>query len=172
MLTRSGFRNRSKISAYCGDIRFFCVPFTEIQEKIKDECPEELFTIIMRRIMMEIAQRISVQNNCNALILGESVGQVASQTMQAIACTEAVVEDLPLFRPLIGMDKDEVIEISRKIDTFETSILPYEDCCTVFTPKHPKTRPQLKCVEDAENVLDVENLIEEALANLKFINIE
>ena len=121
--------------------------------------------------MMRCAERIAKDQGCGALITGESVGQVASQTMQAIACTEAVVNELPLFRPLIGMDKDEVIEISRKIDTFETSILPYEDCCTVFTPKHPRTRPQLKNVEEAEGVLDVEALIEEALNNLKFINI-
>ena len=121
--------------------------------------------------MMRCAERIAKDQGCGALITGESVGQVASQTMQAIACTEAVVEELPLFRPLIGMDKDEVIEISRKIDTFETSILPYEDCCTVFTPKHPRTRPQLHVVEEAENVLDVEALVEEALSNLKFINI-
>ena len=120
---------------------------------------------------MRCAERIAKDQGCGALITGESVGQVASQTMQAIACTEAVVEELPLFRPLIGMDKDEVIEISRKIDTFETSILPYEDCCTVFTPKHPRTRPQLHVVEEAESVLDVEALIEEALNNLKFINI-
>jgi thiamine biosynthesis protein ThiI len=161
-----------QVSKYSGDIPLCVVPFTHIQEEIKDNCPEDLFTIIMRRFMMRCAEKIAKDQGCGALITGESVGQVASQTMQAIACTEAVVEDLPLFRPLIGMDKDEVIEISRKIDTFETSILPYEDCCTVFTPKHPKTRPQVKMVEEAESVLDVEGLIEEALGNLKFINIE
>ena len=160
------------VSKYSGSIPLCVVPFTHIQEEIKDNCPEDLFTIIMRRFMMRCAERIAKDQGCGALITGESVGQVASQTMQAIACTEAVVEDLPLFRPLIGMDKDEVIEISRKIDTFETSILPYEDCCTVFTPKHPRTRPQLKSVEEAESVLDVEALIEEALNNLKFVNIE
>lgn len=154
----------SKISAYCGDIRFFCVPFTEIQEKIKDECPEELFTIIMRRIMMEIAQRISVQNNCNALILGESVGQVASQTMEAIVCTDAVAK-MPVFRPVIGMDKSEIVEIARKIDTFDISIEPYEDCCTVFTPKHPKTSPVLSEVEEAQSRFDFEPLIAEAVNN-------
>lgn len=160
-----------QVSKYSGSIPLCVVPFTRIQEEIKDNCPEDLFTIIMRRFMMRCAERIAKDQGCGALITGESVGQVASQTMQAIACTEAVVEELPLFRPLIGMDKDEVIEISRKIDTFETSILPYEDCCTVFTPKHPRTRPQLKSVEEAESVLDVEGLIEEALNNLKFINI-
>ncbi|MBR6530891.1 MAG: tRNA 4-thiouridine(8) synthase ThiI [Clostridia bacterium] len=161
-----------QVSKYSGSIPLCVVPFTHIQEEIKDNCPEDLFTIIMRRFMMRCAERIAKDQGCGALITGESVGQVASQTMQAIACTEAVVEELPLFRPLIGMDKDEVIEISRKIDTFETSILPYEDCCTVFTPKHPKTRPQVKFVEDAEGVLDVEGLIKEALGNLKFVNIE
>ncbi|HAS37995.1 MAG TPA: tRNA 4-thiouridine(8) synthase ThiI [Ruminococcaceae bacterium] len=160
-----------KMTDYCGNIAFFCVPFTEIQEAIKNNCPEEYFTVIMRRIMMEIAQRIAGQDDCLALITGESVGQVASQTMQAIGCTEAVVEDLPVFRPLIGMDKDEVIERARFIGTFETSILPYEDCCTVFTPKHPRTRPQLRYVEEAESVLDVEGLVEEAINNIKFIRI-
>ena len=160
-----------QVSKYSGDIPLCVVPFTHIQEEIKDNCPEDLFTIIMRRFMMRCAEKIAKDQGCGALITGESVGQVASQTMQAIACTEAVVEELPLFRPLIGMDKDEVIEISRKIDTFETSILPYEDCCTVFTPKHPRTRPQLRVVEEAENVLDVDALVEEALSNLKFINI-
>lgn len=160
-----------QVSKYSGNIPLCVVPFTHIQEEIKDNCPEDLFTIIMRRFMMRCAERIAKDQGCGALITGESVGQVASQTMQAIACTEAIVEELPLFRPLIGMDKDEVIEISRKIDTFETSILPYEDCCTVFTPKHPRTRPQLHVVEEAESVLDVEALIEEALNNLKFVNI-
>lgn len=160
-----------QVSKYSGNIPLCVVPFTHIQEEIKDNCPEDLFTIIMRRFMMRCAERIAKDQGCGALITGESVGQVASQTMQAIACTEAVVEELPLFRPLIGMDKDEVIEISRKIDTFETSILPYEDCCTVFTPKHPRTRPQLHVVEEAESALDVEALIEEALNNLKFVNI-
>ena len=159
-----------QVSKYSGNIPLCVVPFTHIQEEIKDNCPEDLFTIIMRRFMMRCAERIAKDQGCGALITGESVGQVASQTMPAIACTDAVCE-MPVFRPLIGMDKDEVIEISRKIDTFETSILPYEDCCTVFTPKHPRTRPQLHVVEEAESALDVEALIEEALNNLKFVNI-
>ncbi len=125
-----------KLTDWCGGIAFYCVPFTELQEAIKDHCPEEFFTIIMRRLMMEIAQRIAEKDNCLALITGESVGQVASQTMAAIACTDAVCR-IPVFRPLVGMDKTEIIEISRKIDTFETSTLPYEDCCTVFSPRHP-----------------------------------
>ena len=120
--------------------------------------------------MMSIASEIAKKTDCGALITGESLGQVASQTMQALAVTNDA-SALPVFRPLIGMDKDEVIERARFIGTFETSILPYEDCCTVFTPKHPRTRPQLKYVEEAESVLDVEGLVEEAINNIKFIRI-
>ena len=151
-----------KMTDYCGNIAFFCVPFTEIQEAIKNNCPEEYFTVIMRRIMMEIAQRIAGQDDCLALITGESVGQVASQTLSAIACTDAVCR-MPVFRPLIGMDKTEIVEISRKIDTFDISTLPYEDCCTVFTPKHPKVRPALADVESAQNQFDFEPLIQKAV---------
>ena len=160
-----------QVSKYSGSIPLYTVPFTHIQEEIKDKCPEELFTIIMRRFMMRCSEALAKRNDCGALVTGESVGQVASQTMQAIGCTEAVVENLPVFRPLIGMDKDEVIEISRKIGTFETSIQPYEDCCTVFTPKHPRTRPQLSYVENAESALDVDALTKEAIDNTKFITI-
>ncbi|MBP3379790.1 MAG: tRNA 4-thiouridine(8) synthase ThiI [Ruminococcus sp.] len=151
-----------KLTDYCGGIAFFCVPFTEIQEAIKDNCPEEYFTIIMRRLMMEIAQRIAEKDNCLALITGESVGQVASQTMAAMACTDAVCR-IPVFRPCVGMDKTEIIEIARKIDTFETSIEPYEDCCTVFTPRHPKVRPRLEDIENAQNAFDFEPLIQKAV---------
>ncbi|MDE7105407.1 MAG: tRNA 4-thiouridine(8) synthase ThiI [Ruminococcus sp.] len=151
-----------KLTDYCGGIAFFCVPFTEIQEAIKDNCPEEYFTIIMRRIMMEIAQRIAKEDNCLALITGESVGQVASQTMAAMACTDAVCR-IPVFRPCVGMDKTEIIEIARKIDTFETSIEPYEDCCTVFTPRHPKVKPKLSDIEKAQNSFDFESLIQKAV---------
>lgn len=154
----------SKMTEYCGNIAFFCVPFTEIQKNIKNYCPEEYFTIIMRRIMMEIAQRIAEKDNCLALITGESVGQVASQTLSAITCTDAVCR-MPVFRPLIGMDKTEIVEISRKIDTFDISIQPYEDCCTVFTPKHPKVRPVLEDVERAQAAFDFEPLIKEAVDN-------
>lgn len=153
-----------KLTDYCGGIAFYCVPFTELQEAIKDNCPEEFFTIIMRRLMMEIAQRIAAKDNCLALITGESVGQVASQTMAAISCTDAVCR-IPVFRPLVGMDKTEIIEIARKIDTFETSVLPYEDCCTVFTPRHPKVRPSLSDVEKAQNSFDFEPLIQKAVEN-------
>ena len=151
-----------KMTDYCGNIAFFCVPFTEIQEAIKNNCPEEYFTIIMRRIMMEIAQQIAEKDECLALITGESVGQVASQTLSAIRCTDAVCR-MPVFRPLIGMDKTEIVEISRKIDTFDISTLPYEDCCTVFTPKHPKVRPALSDVEKAQAEFDFSNLIKKAV---------
>lgn len=153
-----------KLTPWCGDIAFYCVPFTEIQEKLRDNCPEELFTIIMRRLMMEIAQRICEEKQIQALVTGESVGQVASQTIGAIVCTDAACR-IPVFRPVIGMDKTEIIEIARKIDTFETSIEPYEDCCTVFTPKHPKTRPILADVEAAQNSFDFEPLIKWAVEN-------
>lgn len=153
-----------KLTPWCGDIAFYCVPFTEIQEKLRDNCPEELFTIIMRRLMMEIAQRICEEKQIQALVTGESVGQVASQTIGAIVCTDAACR-MPVFRPVIGMDKTEIIEIARKIDTFETSIEPYEDCCTVFTPKHPKTRPILADVEAAQNSFDFEPLIKWAVEN-------
>ncbi len=152
-----------KLTPYCGDVAFYCVPFTKIQEALRDNCPEELFTILMRRLMMEIAQRIAEEKDMQALITGESVGQVASQTMGAIVCTDAACR-MPVFRPVIGMDKTEIVEIARKIDTFDISIEPYEDCCTVFTPKHPKTRPILADVEAAQNAFDFEPLIAEAVA--------
>ncbi len=157
-----------KMSAYCGRITMFVVPFTKIQEEIGKNCPEELFTLIMRRFMMKIAQQIAKKENCSALITGESLGQVASQTVQAIACTDAVCQ-MPVFRPVIGMDKEEIVEIARKIDTFETSILPYEDCCTVFTPKHPRTKPKLKLLEEAEQKLDVEALSQEAIDGTEIV---
>ena len=159
-----------KVSRYSGNICLFTVGFTEIQEEIRDKCPEELFTLIMRRFMMRISQRIADREDCKALITGESLGQVASQTLNALACTDAVV-GMPVFRPLIGLDKDEIIKVSRKIDTFNISIEPYEDCCTVFTPKHPKTRPQISIIENAEQALDIEGLIERALANTTINNI-
>ena len=159
-----------KVSKYSGNICLLTVGFTEIQEEIRDKCPEELFTLIMRRFMMRIAQRIAEKEESKALITGESLGQVASQTLNALACTDAVV-GMPVFRPLIGLDKDEIIKVSRKIDTFNISIEPYEDCCTVFTPKHPKTKPQISIIETAEQALDVEGLIERALNNVTINNI-
>ncbi len=159
-----------KVSRYSGNICLFTVGFTEIQEEIRDKCPEDLFTLIMRRFMMRISQRIADKEECKALITGESLGQVASQTLNALACTDAVVE-MPVFRPLIGLDKDEIIKVSRKIDTFDISIEPYEDCCTVFTPKHPKTKPQISIIENAEKALDIENLINRAIENTTIKNI-
>ena len=159
-----------KVSRYSGNICLFTVGFTEIQEEIRDKCPEDLFTLIMRRFMMRISQRIADKEECKALITGESLGQVASQTLNALACTDAVVE-MPVFRPLIGLDKDEIIKVSRKIDTFDISIEPYEDCCTVFTPKHPKTKPQISIIENAEKALDIEGLINRAIENTTIKNI-
>lgn len=159
-----------EVSKYSGNITLFTVGFTEIQEQIRDNCPEDLFTLVMRRFMMRIAQRIACKEDCHALITGESLGQVASQTLLALGCTDSVV-DLPVFRPLIGLDKDEIISVSRKIDTFDISIEPFEDCCTVFTPKHPKTKPQQSVLENAEKLLDVDALVEKALENTKVMNI-
>lgn len=159
-----------RVSRYAGKMTMYTVPFTKIQETIKNECPEELFTIIMRRLMMQISSRIAEDNNCTALITGESLGQVASQTIGALSCTDEAA-DLLVFRPLIGMDKQEIIDISYKIDTYDISIEPYEDCCTVFTPKHPRTRPVLKYVKEAQEKADFAPMIEEALANLKVTEI-
>lgn len=158
------------VSRYSGSITMITVPFTKLQEKIRDDCPEELFTIIMRRLMMQLSERIARDYDCSALITGESLGQVASQTIHAIACTDEAA-NMPVFRPLIGMDKEEIIRISRKIDTFETSIEPYEDCCTIFTPKHPRTRPVLKFVKFAEEEANFTELIEEAYKNVEITEI-
>ncbi len=158
-------RLAKKMTDYCGQISFFCVPFTKIQEEIKEHCPEELFTIIMRRLMMEIAQRLAENYELTALVTGESIGQVASQTMAAMVCTDAACR-MPVFRPCIGLDKKEIIDISYKIGTFDISIEPYEDCCTVFTPRHPKTRPVLADVEAAQAAFDFEPLIQEALEGI------
>ena len=155
-----------KVAGYAGRMPVFIVPFTHIQEEIANKCPEDLFTLVMRRFMMRIAEAVARQQKCEALITGESVGQVASQTMTAMACTEAVCH-MPIFRPLIGMDKEEIIRISRKIDTFDISIQPYEDCCTVFTPKHPRTHPKPEMLEEAEKALDVEGLVQEAVENVR-----
>ena len=159
-----------RMPRYCGRMSVNVVGFTEIQEAIRDHCPEEYFTIIMRRFMMRISERIARDHGCGCLVTGENLGQVASQTMQAMAVTHAVVH-LPVFHPLIGMDKEEIVTIARKIDTLETSILPYEDCCTVFTPKHPKTKPKLAAVETVESRLDVEGLIERALQNTEIVKV-
>lgn len=153
-----------RMAEYTGRIKFHCVPFTRIQEELKNNCPEDLFTIIMRRLMMEISDRICERDGIQCLVTGESIGQVASQTMYAMVCTDAAA-GRPVFRPLIGMDKSEIIAISRKIETFDISIEPYEDCCTVFTPKHPKTKPDIKEVEEGQAMFDFEPLIAEAIEN-------
>jgi len=155
-------------SRYCGSIELSVVPFTEIQYAIKENCPIEYMITIMRRIMMRIAERLAKDKKCGAIITGESLGQVASQTMESINVTNSVV-DLPVFRPLIGMDKSEIIEISKKIDTFETSILPYEDCCTVFLPKNPVIKPTIKAAEEMEKALDIETLVQNAINGVETI---
>ena len=158
------------VTKYSGRMTVNVVSFTEIQEAIRDNCPEEFFTLIMRRFMMEISQRIAKHDGCGALITGENLGQVASQTMEAMAVTGAVV-DIPIFMPLVGMDKEEIVTIARKIGTLETSILPYEDCCTVFTPKHPKTKPTINQLLAAESKLNREELITRALENIERIKV-
>ena len=158
------------MTRYCGRMTVNIVGFTEIQEAIRDNCPEEYFTLIMRRFMMEIAERIGRDHGCQCLVTGENLGQVASQTMEAMGVTSAVV-DLPVFCPLIGMDKEEIVTIARRIGTLETSILPYEDCCTVFTPRHPRTKPTRAQVEKAEAKLDRPALIERALANTELVKV-
>jgi tRNA uracil 4-sulfurtransferase len=159
------------VSEYSGRVVCHVVPFTRIQEEIRKNCPEELFTVIMRRFMMKVACEIAKKRGCQALITGESIGQVASQTIEAISCTEEA-SSLPVFRPLIGMDKEEIIHIARKIGTFETSIQPYEDCCTVFTPRHPRTKPELKFLLAAESAFDFAPLLEEAVANAELVDIK
>lgn len=154
----------SKVAIYSGPIKLITVPFTKIQEEISEKCPEEFFTLIMRRFMMKISEIIALKNKNLALITGESLGQVASQTLPALNVTNSVVS-LPVLRPLIGMDKDEIINIARKINTFEISIEPYEDCCTVFTPSHPKTRPNLEQCDSAQSALDWDFLINDAIKN-------
>ena len=159
------------VTRYSGRMTVNVVPFTEIQEAIRDNCPEEFFTLIMRRFMMEISQQIAKHDGCGALITGENLGQVASQTMEAMTVTGAVV-DIPIFMPLVGMDKEEIVTIARKIGTLETSILPYEDCCTVFTPKHPKTTPTLGQVLNAERKLVRQALIQRAVENVERVAIK
>ena len=159
------------VTKYCGRMTVNIVGFTQIQEAIRDNCPEEYFTLIMRRFMMEISQRLAKDDGCRALVTGENLGQVASQTMEAMAVTGAVV-DIPVFMPLIGMDKEEIVTIARRIGTMETSVLPYEDCCTVFTPKHPKTKPTIGQLLHAERKLDREALIQEALATVEKVTVK
>ena len=158
------------MTRYCGRMTVNIVGFTEIQEAIRDNCPEEYFTLIMRRFMMMISERIASDHGCGCLVTGENLGQVASQTMEAMAVTAASV-DIPIFPPLIGMDKEEIVTIARRIGTMETSILPYEDCCTVFTPRHPKTKPTKAQVDRACASLDFDALIERALQNTELVKV-
>jgi len=151
------------LSKYCGRFNVQFIPFTKIQEEIRKNCPEALITVIMRRFMMRIAERIAIKHGCSAIITGDNLGQVASQTTEALAVSEQCV-DMPVFRPLIALDKREITDIAREIGTFETSILPYDDCCTVFTPRNPRTKPKLPDVQAAESVLDIEALVEEAIS--------
>ena len=159
------------LAKYCSRVRLHKVNMLEIQKSIGLKCREEEMTIISRRFMMQIAQRVAESRNCDALVTGESIGQVASQTIQGLTCTNASVT-MPVFRPLIAMDKTEIIDIAQKIGTFETSILPEEDCCTVFSPKKPVTKPKLDKIEKSESELDVEGLIEEAINNIEVEDIE
>ncbi len=158
------------VGEYAGRIHLHVVGFTEVQTQIHEKCPPEMMVLIMRRLMMRIAERLAEQNDCKAVITGESIGQVASQTLDSLCVTDSVVA-MPVFRPLIGMDKSEIMDIAKKIDTYDTSILPYEDCCTVFVPKHPLTHPKLEKIEQAESALDVEALVELAVGNVELIKI-
>ena len=155
---------------YTGRLTVHVVPFTAIQEELRRSCPEELFTIIMRRFMMRISQEVARRCGAKALVTGECLGQVASQTMDAMICTGAVVQ-LPVLRPCIGMDKEEIVQISRRIGTYNTSILPYEDCCTVFTPRHPRLRPILSEVEAAEAGLDIQSMVKAAVDGIERIQL-
>lgn len=159
-----------RVSEYAGRIKLVAVELTHLQEEIRDRCPEELGTVILRRYMLRAAERIARDEGCQALITGESLGQVASQTVQAIACTDAVAH-MPVFRPLIGSDKAEIVKTARKIDTYDISIEPYEDCCTIFTPRHPRTKPTLEMVERGEAAIDGEALLQEALEQVRTTHI-
>ncbi|RBP46630.1 tRNA uracil 4-sulfurtransferase ThiI [Garciella nitratireducens] len=158
------------LTQYAGPIKLFIVPFAKIQTEIGEKCEERQTTLIMRRFMMKIAEKIAIQEEAKVLITGESIGQVASQTLESLTVTNAAVS-IPVFRPLIGMDKQEITEISCKINTYETSILPYEDCCTIFVPKHPDTKPKLEKILQFEKKLDEKNLIEEAIHSMEIVNL-
>ena len=160
-----------QVAVYSGDMYVHVVSLTHIQEELVKACEEDYFTLLLRRYMMTIAEKIAKQHDCGTLITGESLGQVASQTMKAIEVTDAAVKETPVFRPCIGMDKEEIVQIARKIGTFETSILPFEDCCTVFTPKHPKTRPELEKVLVEERKLDFDALVDEAMESVNTVHI-
>ena len=159
------------LSEYCCGLKVYVVPFTDIQMKIHEKCPEDYTTLIMRRYMMRIAERIAQKEEAMALITGESIGQVASQTMEALITTNEVVETMPVYRPLIGFDKIDIMEYAKKIGTYDTSILPYEDCCTVFTPRHPATKPKEALIKKGEDQLDQETLIQTAIENAEIVEL-
>ena len=159
------------LTPWCGRLMVHVVPFTAIQEELRRKCPEELFTILMRRFMMRIAQAVAERTKSGAIVTGECLGQVASQTMEAMACTSAVC-DLPILRPVVGMDKEEIVTIAQKINTYDTSILPYEDCCTVFTPRHPRLRPLPGEVAEAEKLLDIDAMVKDAVDHIERIKID
>ena len=159
-----------ELTAWCGRLTVHVVPFTEIQEEIRRKCPEDHFTLIMRRFMMRLGDKLAHELACKAIVTGESLGQVASQTIQALVVSDDVAT-LPVLRPLIGMDKEEIVRIARHVGTFDTSILPYEDCCTVFTPRHPKTKPDLEQVREYEAALDIDALCDRALAGREMIRL-
>lgn len=158
------------LTPWCGRLTVHVVPFTAIQEELRRSCPEEMFTLVMRRFMMRIAQRVAKRCGAKALVTGESLGQVASQTMDAMTVTGQVVS-IPVLRPVVGMDKEEIVQISRKIGTYDTSILPYEDCCTVFTPRHPRLRPTVEEAEAAEAGLDIEAMVQAAVDGIERIRL-
>ncbi len=162
----------SILAEYAGEVRVHIVSLTHIQEELVKHCNEDYFTLLLRRYMMTIAERVAKYKGCTALVTGESLGQVASQTMQALGVTDSAVKDMPVFRPCIGMDKEEIVSVSRKMGAFETSIQPYEDCCTVFTPKHPKTKPELQKVIAEENKVDFNALANEAFDSLYTVTVE
>ncbi len=158
------------LAEYAGPIRLYVVPFTELQQELYEKCPDSQLTILMRRYMMRIANEVAKKANCSALITGESIGQVASQTMDGLVCSNAVC-DMPVFRPLIGFDKSDIMDVAVKIGTYETSILPYEDCCTIFTPKHPQTKPKVETLLESEKLIDGDGLVQRAIEGIEIINI-
>ncbi|MGB4387570.1 MAG: hypothetical protein WBI89_00025, partial [Caldicoprobacterales bacterium] len=158
------------LTRYSGPFRLHIVPFTEIQQELYEKCPDSQLTVLMRRFMMKIAEQIAIKEGAKALITGESIGQVASQTIEALGVTNDAVS-LPVFRPLIGLDKVEIMDIAQEIGSYEMSILPYEDCCTIFTPKHPVTHPKLERIKASEKLVDGDRLIAEAVSNTELIRL-
>ena len=159
------------VSKYAGPIKLHIVNFTDVQLAIYDNCPHDELTIIMKRVFYKMAQELALKDDCQCIITGESIGQVSSQTSQSLAVIDMVADKLPVFRPCIGLDKQEIIDISEKIGTYETSILPYEDCCTTFVAKHPVTRPKLDAIEKSEEALlgKIEDLYNKAMEDIEIV---